>query len=81
MPKTDSTIMPKTDSTSLLIKTPNWNNIRQTQLHSNPVIVSNNRLQLDTSDGVLLLELNKLGLRILGGDHRSHAKYYRLLTN
>ena len=81
MPKTDSTIMPKTDSTSLLIKTPNWNNIRQTQLHSNPVIVSNNRLQLDTSDGVLLLELNKLGLRILSEVQRSQNKDYRLLTN
>jgi len=57
--------MPDTDSTSLLIKTPNWNSFSETKLTSKPVIDENNRLQLETSDGLLLMELNALGVRIL----------------
>ena len=77
--------MSDTDSTSLLQKTPNWNSFSETKLISQPVVDDDNRLRLDTSDGLLLMELNALGVRILSANPASNVQKrrddYGLLLN
>ena len=78
--------MPDTDSTSSLQKTPNWNSFSETKLISQPVVDGdNNRLRLDTSDGLLLMELNALGVRILSANEAPNVQKrrdnYGLLLN
>ena len=71
--------MTQVDSASLLIKTPNWNEISPLQLNSLPTLIDQHRLKLDTSEGVLFVELNELGVRVMGEQQRDFD--YGLLVN
>jgi len=71
--------MTQVDSASLLIKTPNWNEVLPLQLNSLPTLIEQHRLKLDTSEGILFIELNELGVRVFSECQRSFD--YGLLVN
>lgn len=58
---------------------PDWNSVNATSLESKPTLDSKNTLSLRTSDGVLFLQLNTLGLRLFSEEQREVD--YGLLVN
>ena len=71
--------MTQADSMSLLIKAPNWNEIQASTLNSPPTLIDQRKLELDTSDGLLFIELNESGVRLLSEEQGRFD--YGLLVN
>ena len=51
---------------------PDWNAMKVTSLQSIPSLSNERKLILDTTDGIIILELNALGLRLYSEDQRKH---------
>jgi len=51
---------------------PDWNLIDATYLLSKPELLTLNKLRLETSDGVLYVEINTLGVRVYSEKQRNH---------